>query len=277
MTKLKKIFQYIMIGIRGGTPIIYHHFRYNRKFAKHPEKYPIEYRYKMIRKEILRVYKAFNPKYDFENMNFLSDISEPTLIIPNHFSNMDPLLFVAMSEKPLTFIAKKEIIDFPFVGTILKSIDVYPIDRSNLMSQVRTIAEVVRHLKTPGSSPVCIFAEGTRNKKPNTKCLDMHAGTFKIAQKANARIVPCALYGTFRLLTTKSYLHHYPIFMHFINPISKEEVQKLSTFELSDKIRNLIDEEVDKERELDRKIIYSQKLTKHRKALETIVDTRVDS
>lgn len=277
MTKFKKILQYISIGIRGGSAIIYHHLRYNRKFAKHPEKYPIEYRYKMVRKEILRVYKAYYPKYDFKNMDAIKGIDGPTLIIPNHYSNMDPLLFVAMSEKPLTFIAKKEILDFPFVGTILKSIDVYPIDRQNVMSQVRTIAEVVRHLKTPGASPVCIFAEGTRNKKPETGCLEMHAGTLKIAQKAEATVVPCALYGTFRLLTTHSYLHHYPIFMHFLEPISKEDVQKMSTFDLADKVRSLINEEVDKERELDRQMIYSQKLTKHRKALETIVDTRVDS
>lgn len=277
MTKIKKILQYFIIGIRGGTPIIYYHLRYNRKFAKHPEKYPIEYRYKMVRKEIMMVYKAFWPKYDFKNMNALSDFSEPTLIIPNHYSNMDPLLFIAMSEKPLTFIAKKEILDFPFVGAILKSIDIYPIDRQNLMSQVRTIAEIVRHLKTPGASPVCIFAEGKRNKKPNTNCAELHAGTLKIAQKANAKVVPCALYGTFRLLTTKSYLHHYPIFMHFMDPVSAEEVQKLSTFELAEKVRKIISDEIDVERELDRKMIYSQKLTKHRKALETIVDTRVDS
>lgn len=277
MTKFKKILQYIKIGILGGTPIIYHHFRYNRKFAKHPEKYSIEYRYKMVRKEILRVYKAFSPKYDFKNMDLFNNIEGPTLIIPNHHSNMDPLLFVAMSERPLTFIAKKEIVEFPFVGTILKAIDVYPIDRQNLMSQVRTIAEVVRHLKTPGKAPVCIFAEGTRNKHPESGCLEMHAGTLKIAQKAEAKVLPCALFGTFRLLGTKSYLHHYPVFMHFIDPISAEEVQKLSTFDLAEKVRHLIDEEIDKEREMDRKLIYSQRLTKHRKALETIVDTRVDS
>lgn len=277
MTKLKKILQYFMIGIRGGTPIIYYHLRYNRKFAKHPERYPIEYRYNLVRKEILKVYKAFYPKYDFKNLNYLTDIKEPTLIVPNHYSDMDPLLFVAMSEKPLTFIAKKEILGFPFVGAILKSLDVYPIDRDNVMSQVRTIAEVVRHLKTPGASPVCIFAEGTRNKKPETGCLELHAGTLKIAQKAEARVIPCALYGTFRLLTTHSYLHHYPVFMHFIDPVCKEEVQKLTSFELADKVRNMINEEVDKEREMDRKMVYSQRLTKHRKALETIPDTRVDS
>lgn len=277
MTKIKKILQYIVIGIRGGSAIIYHHFRYNRRFAKHPEKYPIEYRYKMVRKEILRVFKAFWPKYDFKNMDLLQKCEGPTLFVPNHYSNMDPLLFVAMSERPLTFIAKKEIIDFPFVGTILKSIDVYPIDRQNVMSQVRTIGEVIRHLNTPGASPVCIFAEGTRNKRPETGCLELHAGTLKIAQKANAQIIPCAVYGTFRLLGTKNYLHHYPVFMHFIDPISAEDVQKMTTFDLADKVREMINIEVDKERELDREYVYSQKLTKHRKALETICDFRKDS
>ena len=57
---MRKYLSYIRIGLTAGVGLIIANFRYFRKFAKHPEKYPIEYRYAVTRKIVLKVLKRFH-------------------------------------------------------------------------------------------------------------------------------------------------------------------------------------------------------------------------
>lgn len=277
MTKLKKILQYIIIVSRGVPPIIYYTIRYTNRFAKHPEKWPLEYRYKIVRKYITKVVKACFTKinlFDFENF---ANFEGQALFICNHLSDADPLLLIALSEKPLCFVAKKEILDFPFVGKVMRSIDCYPLDRQNLMNQVNTIKKVVRHLQNPNSSRLIIFPEGTRNRHPQNPCLEYKAGTIKIASMANVPIVNISLFGSSRLFTIKSFLHHYPIFFHFSKPLSVEETKGLNSAQLADKLKKETDAKVNEFRELDKNFVYNSHVSKKQKALETIIDMRTNS
>lgn len=271
---MKKFFQYLRIILICGPVIIYYHFRYMIRFSRHPEKYPIEKRYAIARKEISFVINKFHLDYKFNGLEKFTDRKEKTLLISNHLSFFDPLMIIIQSEKPVTFVAKKEIFKMPFVKRVAKAIDVFPLDRDNIMTQLSAIKEIVSYLKDPNKPSVIIYIEGTRNKNPENPCLDFHAGTLKIAQMANCPILVGATYGGFRALSMKSYLRKYPVFFNVFEEIPVEEFKKWNSNDLAHSLRKKVDNEVDLIRAKDKEYILSMKLKDKVKELETRVDAR---
>ena len=96
------------------------------KYSKHKEKYPIEVRYNKVRKIVLEVLKAFNVTIKKENFEEFNDFkSKNRLIVCNHLSLIDPLIIIAVSEKPVTFACKKEVLKLPLVPRIVNILDGY--------------------------------------------------------------------------------------------------------------------------------------------------------
>lgn len=273
---MRKFFIYVKIIFLCGPVILFNYFRYI-KYARHPEKYPFEKRYAMVRKEIIFVLKRFHIDIKCNGYERIRDAKKPSLIISNHYSLMDPVMLIWSSERPITFLSKKENLKMPFVGQILKMLQSFTIDRKNVLSQVRTLQQIGEYLKDPTKPHVVIFIEGTRNKNPGGDIMEFHPGTLKIAYKANCDIIPATMFGTFRILKLNSYLKKYPFFWKINEPITSEEYEKKSTIDLSNEMRQLMNEQVNKFRLLDKEYIYLQKVSVRRKALETVVDLRVDS
>lgn len=271
---MRKFFQYLRIVLVCVPVIIYYHFRYMIKFSRHPEKYPLDKRYAIARKEISFVINKFHLDYKFSGFEKFTQRKEKCLLISNHLSFFDPLMIIIQSEKPVTFVAKKEVFKMPFVKRVAKAIEVFPLDRDNIMSQLSEIKKVVAYLKDPNKPSVIIYIEGTRNKYPENPCLDFHAGTLKIAQMAGCPILVGATYGGFRGLTIHSYLKRYPVFFNVFEEISVEEFKKSNTNDLAGLLRKKVDEEVDKLRSFDKEYVLNSKINKKRKELEIRVDVR---
>ena len=244
------------------------------RYSRHPEKYPLEKRYRVARKEISFVLRRFRLVYKFEGLEKFTESKEKKLLISNHLSFFDPLMIIAQSEKPVTFVAKKEIFKMPFVKRVAKAIDVFPLDRENIMTQISAIKEIVSYLKDPNKPSVIIYIEGTRNKNPENPCLDFHAGTLKIAQMAGCPILVGATFGGFRALSMKSYLKRYPVFFNVFEEIAVEEFKKWNSNDLAASLRKKVDDEVDLIRAKDKEYILSLKIKDKVKELETKVDAR---
>ena len=253
---------------------MYYHFVYMIKFSRHPEKYPLEKRYRVARKEIAFVIGKFHLDYTMENFDVFTKSKDKSLLISNHLSFLDPLMLIIKSEKPITFIAKKEVFKMPFVGRVAKALEVFPLDRDNIMSQLSEIKKVVTYLKDPNKPSVIVYIEGTRNRFPENPCLDFHAGTLKIAQMAGCPINVGATYGSFRALSKKSCLRKYPVYFSILETISPDDFKKFNTNELAGSLRKKVDEKVDEFRALDKKYIESMKISNKKKELETKVDAR---
>lgn len=273
---MKKL-QYIKVLLRCGLKVIYYHFRYILKFVKHPEKYPLEYRYKIIRKEITFVLKRFHIDYNLKGFEKFTKLDGKALIVSNHLSDADPLILIAASEKPITFVSKIEAFKFPFVGKIAKALEVFPLDRKNIINQIGQIKDIVKYLKDPNKPSVIIYIEGTRNRYPENPCLEFHPGTLKIAQMAGCPLISFATYGTFRILDGKSYVKPYPTSLSFINVYDPNEVKEMNTSLLAEKLKKEIDDEVDSLRKYDLDFVLKTKISDKRKKLETRVDARVNA
>ena len=114
----------------------------------------------------------------------------------NHRSFFDPVFYICCSEKPVSFVAKKEAFDIPFVSTVMKAIDAVAIDREDILHQVQLFKGISERLKKNDLS-YFIFVEGTRQKDPNLiKTLPYKDGALKPAYWAEKDIIYSAIHGS---------------------------------------------------------------------------------
>lgn len=271
---MRKLLSYIRIGLTAGVRIIYYNFKYFRKFVKHPEKYPYEYRYATFRRLVLYVLKKFHVDYKVTGFEKFENLKGRALIVSNHHSDADPLVMIALHEKPITFISKKEAFDFPVIGNGLRALEAYSLDRDNVMNQIQQIKDIVAHLKDEKKPDLAVYIEGTRNKHPEDGCLPFHAGTLKITKMAGVKVMPVTIYGTSRILSSKSYLKRYPAFIDYLDPIDYTKLEQFDTNDEAAKLRKAMDKNIDRIRKLDFDYINAQKLSRKRKALETVIDIK---
>ena len=114
---------------------------------------------------------------------------EPCVFIGNHSSILDVPILLSVVDNKVAFIAKKEVLKTPVLGSWLKWTRSIPLDRDNPRSAVQTINEGVNRI-AEGYSMV-IFPEGTRNKSHNAG--EFKKGSFKLATKSKAPIVPVSI------------------------------------------------------------------------------------
>lgn len=271
---MRKLISYIRLGLTAGLAVIYYYLFYFAKFNRHPEKYSMEYRYKKVRKLVIYVLKCFRVDFHVDGYDKFLDLQEKCLIVSNHQSDADPLVMIAQHEKPITFIAKKEAFEFPFIGPALRCLEGFSLDRENLMNQISQIRDIVAHLKDENKPNLVVYIEGTRNRHPEDACLPFHAGTLKITKMAGVKVVPVQVYGTCRILSKKHYLKRYPAFISYNDPINYNTFEKFESNEEAKRLREDFDKKIDVLRKRDLDLIYNLKISDKRKASETIIDIK---
>jgi 1-acyl-sn-glycerol-3-phosphate acyltransferase len=142
------------------------------------------------------------------------------ILMPNHRSYIDIFLMGALS--PSAFIAKAEMLSWPFVGTALQHCKAIMVKRDSLKSLVNTM-EAISQSITQGIA-VTLFPEGTTTFGPGTKVFK--SGSFKIAADLNVPIIPCAIYYHDR---EDAWVGEDPFVAHFLRqmwkPVSRVEVR----------------------------------------------------
>ncbi|MBC8062182.1 MAG: 1-acyl-sn-glycerol-3-phosphate acyltransferase [Clostridiaceae bacterium] len=121
--------------------------------------------------------------------------SESCLFVANHQGNFDFFAMMAYIPRPIGFVAKKEIGQFPYVPQWMKEMHCVFIDRDNPRESVRAINEAAENLKN-GYSMV-IFPEGTRSK--GHKMGEFKKGSLKLAIKSGVPIVPVTIDGSYKV------------------------------------------------------------------------------
>ena len=208
----------LRICLIGGPYLLWCFFTWIIRYSNHPEKKPLEYRYKKVRKLVSFIIKHCKVEPKIENRPDFSTM-EPTLFVVNHVNTLDALMFVTISQKPIVFIAKVEAMKLPFVGRILKCMDALFLDRDDPRQAIRLFQEANKYLQEK-KAHICIFPEGTRNRHPYEDPIkEFHPGSFKIAQRAKCQIVPVSVFGAFSLLKDNKLHRRYLVQMNFLETI----------------------------------------------------------
>ncbi|OZM57256.1 1-acyl-sn-glycerol-3-phosphate acyltransferase [Lottiidibacillus patelloidae] len=153
----------------------------------------------------------------------------------NHISALDPPLLGTMFPRKVHFMAKAELFTIPILKSIIKAMGAFPVRRGMGDKQaLRTGLQMVGEQKVIG-----IFPEGTRSK--DGKLQKGLAGSAFFALKSEAKVVPCAIVG--------SYAPFKKLKIYFGEPVDLEDLKdqkgatQLATDRIMLHIQQLIDQD----------------------------------
>ena len=167
-----------------------------KKYLTNPESMPIEIRYKSVYNLVKNVLYIKHYKISSSGLNDLP--LNPGLYVVNHKSNMDPLvIFKLLYENTkipyFRFIAKAELDSKSYLSYAFKLVDTIFINRENVRDTYNKFKEEIN--LNDDKRSIVIFPEGTRVIDPE-KMIEFHEGSFRIAYKYLAPIIPTVIVGS---------------------------------------------------------------------------------
>ena len=234
---------FIISFIKFTPYLLYSYFTWLRKYSRHPESAPIEVRYEKVRKMMFKALHILRYDIKANNLDYFTKHEGSFLGISNHRSFFDPVFYIYYSEKPISFIAKKETGKIPFLSSVLRAIDAFLIDREDVMSQLRLFKEISERLKSNKISYL-VFAEGGRMKDSSQiQTLPYKDGSLKPAYWAEKDIIFASIYGS-HLVTErkpKGYTKR-NITLEFHKPIKFSDIKDQSTTQVMPMIEKITNE-----------------------------------
>lgn len=159
------------------------------------------------------------------------------VLISNHRSAFDPLIvFNKLALCDLGFISKPSNMSLPIVGKVAYGAGCLGIDRENDRNALKTIIAAANYLKNDVCS-IGIYPEGTRSH--SARLLDFHAGSFKIAQKANVPVVVTSIRGSEAIV--RRILRGSDVYIDILEVIPADEVKAAQTHELAEHCKAMIE------------------------------------
>lgn len=118
----------------------------------------------------------------------------PAVLATNHMSAWDPILYGAVIDRPMRWMAKTELFEVnPALGGFLRHGGVFSVRRGEGdIAAVRAARTVLRE-----GSLLGMFVEGTR--QPTEEVGEVKPGTMMIALAEGAPVIPAVVQGTHRL------------------------------------------------------------------------------
>ena len=113
------------------------------------------------------------------------------VIVSNHLSNWDPPLITRVVDRPVSYLAKKELYSDPFFKGMVLAYGAISIDREK---PEKSTFKAVKEMITRGWS-LGMFIEGTRNKTPG-RLGAPHIGPAYFAKANKLPLVPVGIIGT---------------------------------------------------------------------------------
>jgi 1-acyl-sn-glycerol-3-phosphate acyltransferase len=113
----------------------------------------------------------------------------PLIIAVNHSSYFDPPLAGISFRRGVYYLARKNLLEWPFFGPLFPAMNVIPVERDgNDMSALREVIKKIRD-----GNGVVLFPEGTRSKDGNLQ--KARAGIGLVIAKTGAPVLPMRIFG----------------------------------------------------------------------------------
>jgi 1-acyl-sn-glycerol-3-phosphate acyltransferase len=141
------------------------------------------------------------------------------VLVANHASYIDPIVLMAAIPVEFHFVAKRALLQYPLIGTVLRKAEHLTIEKAGLSDRLAGADEVERQLRD--GQRLVIFAEGTFVRAPGL--LPFRLGAFRAAVDTGRPIVPVALAGTRRVFPDGTWLfRHAPIIVTIGAPMEPQ-------------------------------------------------------
>jgi len=209
------------------------------RYAKHPEAYSEEEKYRHIQFILRRAIRGGNIDLQVSGVENIPK-EGGFMLYSNHQGMFDVLAIAATCDPPIGAVLKKELYNIPFLHQIALCTKSFAMDREDVRQSLTVIQNVIQEVKAGRS--YLIFPEGTRSKLGN-QMMDFHSGSFRCATKSKCPIVPIALIDCFKVLDQKG-SKPVAVQIHYLPPIPYEEYQGMNTTQVAALVRGRIEEKM---------------------------------
>lgn len=211
-----------------------------RKEADHPEKYSVEQRYELARHcvHLMKSTGCIRTKaYGMENLPEEGGY----MMYPNHQGKYDALGIVYTHRKPCSIVMDKAKSNTILVKEFIDLLEGKRLDKKDVRQAITVINEVAEDVKQ--GKRYILFPEGGYEFNNRNNIETFKAGSFKIALKSKAPIVPVALIDSYRVFNSL-YLAPVTTQVHYLKPIFFEEYGSLKTQEIAALVQSRIQEKM---------------------------------
>ena len=150
----------------------------------------------MLYRVVQSVLRFIFPRYfdwTVEGAHHLPD-DGPAILVSNHVNYLDPLAMGVVFDRPLHFMAKKELFEHPLFGWLLRKVYAFPVRRGQADRQA--IRHALRILAD--GHVLALFPEGTRSATGRLQ--ELQRGVAMLALRSGAPVVPMVLLGAHEAL-----------------------------------------------------------------------------
>ena len=114
------------------------------------------------------------------------------LLVSNHQSYLDPVLFAVKLRRPLSFFAKSELFENPIFGALISSLNAFPVRQGE--GDIGAVKETIRRLQE--GHVLNLYPEGSRSYDGEMQ--KMQPGIGLIIRRAGVPVVPAVIDGAFQ-------------------------------------------------------------------------------
>lgn len=190
-----------------------------------------------------RLVKIAGANIEVVGVENLPSDEEACLFVSNHQGNFDIPILIGFLNRPVGFISKIEVKKIPIVNRWMEHMNCVFMDRKDRRQAVQSINKGADNLKN-GSSLV-IFPEGTRSK--GMEMNSFKAGSFKLAQKSGATIVPIAINGSYKIMEQNGFkIRPASVKITILPSISEEEYKENDMKQIAADVEQMIKNELSK-------------------------------
>ncbi|AHI53098.1 lysophospholipid acyltransferase family protein [Spiroplasma culicicola] len=215
-----------------------------KRIKNDPNAYSEEYRYNWVKKKIRKVLKIGNVNihvFGIENW-----LDRGIILAPNHQSNMDPILLMAINDfalqQPVAFIAKEELWSATIFKHFMNLTDNIPLDRKSPRSALNAMKEG-KELINEYKRSVVVFPEGTRSRQQELQ--EFLGASMKLAQMSYAPIVPVTIIDSYKLYEKRP-KGRLNIKVIFGKPLMPEKFISIKTDILTQNVKKEVQKNMDK-------------------------------
>ena len=156
----------------------------------------------------------------------------------NHQGRYDAIGIISAHDKPCSVVMDSERSKLPIAKQVVDLLCGVRMNKADIKQQVRASRDVRRAVEQ--GRRFIYFPEGKYEDNRNT-LQEFHPGAFKCAQQAKAPIVPVAIYDSHIVFDFNS-LKKVTTQVLFMEPIYYEEYGDMTTREISDMVKERIEE-----------------------------------
>ncbi|MGM9969344.1 MAG: lysophospholipid acyltransferase family protein [Anaeroplasma sp.] len=159
------------------------------------------------------------------------------VIYANHKSNLDPVIIYNSVHRICSAIGKKTLFKNPIMKKLQKTFGAIALDRENDREAAKSMIVAIKSVKE--GLPMIIFPEGGIKSRDVEEMVNLRAGAYKLATKANALILPVSIIGTANV-TKKGFFKRKTVKIIYHNPITPEEYAGMNTTIIGHMVEDII-------------------------------------